>query len=196
MLLCLVYEYCKHSFHIRKVFSRLTHCYFSVVAAAIAQMVVLNKTFHDPDVTYATWSVSVTNQLILCSSIMTACSAQLKPFLDSLRSSGMRLDAITGSYQYKSQRYHGYHSNRNRFANYSSNHASQQRSINLRSLTGMHAHPGNDLGVSNEATVSATRPSPDWDEVSATSQSQIIREVRTFTVTEERRRSSDGDEIL
>lgn len=159
-------------------------------------MVVLNKTFDDPDVTYATWSVSVTNQLILCSSIMTACSAQLKPFLDSLRSSGMRLDAITGSYQYKSQRYHGYGSHRNRSTNHSSNIASQQHSINLRSLTGRLAHPGNELGVSSEASVSASRPAPDWDEVSATSQSQIIREVRTFTVTEERRRSSDADEIL
>ncbi|PCG90241.1 Hypothetical protein PENO1_072920 [Penicillium occitanis (nom. inval.)] len=166
-----------------------------VVASAIAQIVVLNNTFDDPDVTYATWSVSVTNQLVLCSSIITACSAQLKPFLDSLRSSGMRLDALTGSYQYKSQRHYGYDSNHNRYANYGSNPASKQRSINLRSLTGRGAQPENDLAT-NEAYVSASRPSPDWDQSSATSQSKIIREVRTFAVTEERRRSSDADEIL
>lgn len=170
---------------------------FSVVAAAIAQIVVINKTFHDPDVTYATWSVSVTNQLILCSSIITACSAQLKPFLDSLRSSGMRLDALTGSYHYKSQRYYGHGSNHNRSATYNSKAAaSKQRSINLRSLTGRSAHAENELGVTSEAYVSASRPAPDWDQASATSQSQIIREVRTFAVTEERRRSSDADEVL
>lgn len=128
---------------------------------------------------------------------MTACSAQLKPFLDSLRSSGMRLDAITGSYQYKSQRYYGYDSNHNRSTNYSSNLVFEQRSINLRILAGRHTHLGNNgPGVSSEACVSASRPLPDWDEASTTSQSQIIREVRTFTVTEERRRSSDADEIL
>lgn len=170
------------------------YCCFSVVASAIAQIVVLNNTFDDPDVTYATWSVSVTNQLVLCSSIITACSAQLKPFLDSLRSSGMRLDALTGSYQYRSQRHYGYDSNNNRYANYGSNPASNQRSINLRSLTGRSAHPENE--VTSEAYVSASRPSPDWDQSSATSQSKIIREVRTFAVTEERRRSSDADEVL
>ena len=166
------------------------------MASAIAQIVVLNNTFDDPDVTYATWSVSVTNQLILCSSIITACSAQLKPFLDSLRSSGMRLDALTGSYQYKSQRHYVYDSNHNRiYAKYGSNPASKQRSIHLRSLTGRSARPENDL-ITSEAYVSSSRPSPDWDQTSATSQSKIIREVRTFAVTEERRRSSDADEVL
>ncbi|EED18763.1 conserved hypothetical protein [Talaromyces stipitatus ATCC 10500] len=157
-----------------------------VVAAAIAQIVVLNKTFHDPDVTYATWSVSVTNQLVLCSSIITACSAQFKPFLDSLRSSGMRLDALTGSYQYKSQ---------NRYAYGSHIASSKQRSIPLHSLTGSSAQrPENKNSIASETYVSASRPSPDWDAASATSQSQIIRETRTFAVTEEFR--SDADEIL
>ncbi|KAH8703269.1 hypothetical protein BGW36DRAFT_369075 [Talaromyces proteolyticus] len=167
----------------------------AVVAATIAHIVVLNNTFHDEDITYANWSVSVTNQIILCSSIITACSAQFKPFLDSLRSSGMRLDAFTGSYHYKSQRSYEYNSQNNRQANYGSQIASKQRSINLRSLTGRGANPTDKPGAT-ESYVLASKPSPDWDASSATSQSRIIREVRTFAVTEERRRSSDGEEIL
>jgi hypothetical protein len=166
----------------------------SVVAATIAHIVVLNTTFGDPDVTYAPWCVSVTDQLILVTSIITACSAQFKPFLDSLRSSGMRLDALTGSYHYKSQQYSGNHSNRDRYAGYGPQAASKQRSINLRSLTGKRRSVSENPGAS-EAYVSASVPSPDWDAASATSHSRIIREVRTFTVTEEPRRSSDVDDI-
>lgn len=166
---------------------------YSVVAATIAHIVVLNTTFSDPDVTYSSWPVSITNQLILVSSIITACSAQFKPFLDSLRSSGMRLDALTGSYHYKSQREYGYNSNHERYAGHGSQIASKQRSINLGSLTGKRRSLSENPGAS-EAYVSASGPSPDWDAASATSQSRIIREVRTFTVTEEPRRSSDiGD---
>jgi hypothetical protein len=166
----------------------------SVVAATIAHIVVLNKTFDDPDVTYATWSVSVTDQLILTSSIITACSAQLKPFLVSLRSSGMRLDALTGSYHYKSQRHYGRNSSHDRYAGYGSQTASKRRSINLRNLTAKGPNIGKDLGES-EAYVSTSHPSPDWDTASATSESRIIREVRTFTVTEEPRHPSNPDDV-
>lgn len=166
----------------------------SVVAATIAHIVVLNRTFDDPDISYATWSVSVTDQLILTSSIITACSAQFKPFLDSLRSSGMGLDALTGSYQYKSQRYYGQNSNHDRYAGYGSQTASKQRSINLRGLTGKRPNIGKNLGA-NETYVSTSQPSPDWDAASATSQSRIIHEVRTFTVTEEHRPPSNTDDV-
>jgi hypothetical protein len=166
----------------------------SVVAATIAHIVVLNKTFGDQDVTYATWSVSVTDQVILTSSIITACSAQFKPFLDSLRSSGMRLDALTGSYHYKSQRHYGHNSTHDRYAGYGSQTAPKRRSINLRNLTGKKPNIGKDLGAS-EAYVSTSEPSPDWDATSATSESRIIREVRTFTVTEELPHPSNPDGV-
>ncbi|CRG91108.1 hypothetical protein PISL3812_08156 [Talaromyces islandicus] len=157
-----------------------------VIAATIAHIVVLNTSFGDPDVTYSAWAVSVTDQLILISSIITACSAHFKPFLDSLRSSGMRLDALTDSYRYKSQRDYGHNSNNDKYA-------SKQHSINLRSLSGKRRSMNNGPGAS-EAYVSASGPSPDWDAASTTSQSRIIREVRTFAVTEEPCRSSDVDD--
>lgn len=105
----------------------------------------------------------------------------------------MRLDALTGSYQYKSHRYYGHNSNHDRYAGYGSQTASNQRSINLRSLTGKRPNIGKNPGAS-EAYVSTSQPSPDWDAASATSQSRIIREVRTFTVTEENRPPSNAGE--
>jgi hypothetical protein len=161
---------------------------YSVVGAIVVETVALNKTFHNPDVTYATWSVSITNQLILCLSIITASSAQFKPFLDSLRSTGMRLDAFTGSNS-RFQRANG-----NNYYYGGSNPGSKPISINLRSLTGRSKVEQSRSGAQNETTVSVAPNSPEWDTTSQTSQSRIIRETRTWTVTEERRQSSDVGE--
>jgi hypothetical protein len=94
----------------------------------------------------------------------------------------MRLDALTTNSHGQSQKYHNYeyHSG--------SHTGSKIVSINLRSLTSrgkIHAHNNHDPRVETVVTADPVN-SPDWDGASQTSQSRIIRETRTWAVTEER----------
>lgn len=102
-------------------------------------------------------------------SIITACAPQLKPFLDSLQSTGMRLNGMTGSYSYKA-------SGSNSYARTgrSGGHSKASRSIPLRE--------GNHTMVTAKG---------DWEVDSQSSQTQIIREVRTWTVTDAPRSPDD-----
>ncbi|OKL56626.1 hypothetical protein UA08_08216 [Talaromyces atroroseus] len=153
-----------------------------VIGAIIAQTVLLNRAFKSSDLTHATWAATIATQTTLCLSILTACSAQFKPFLDSLQSSGMRLDALTTHSHGQSHKFHNY-------AYHSGSHmGSKIVSINLRGLTSrgkIHAHNSHGPHVQTVVTADPMN-SPDWDGASQTSQSRIIRETRTWAVTEER----------
>lgn len=95
-------------------------------------------------------------------SIITSCAPQLKPFLDSLQSTGMRLDGVTRSYK----------------TNASGSYERSGRSGPGSSikLTSFSRREGNQTVVST-----AKR---DWDVESQSSQAPIIHETRTWTVTE------------
>jgi hypothetical protein len=144
--------------------------YLSVVIAVICQLAYAHKTRNTTDLSWDTWTVAVSTQMAQSLSIVTACSPQFKPFLDSLRSSGMSLG--DSSYASK-QRTYGptsyYKASR-------AAHTGDTRS-DTHELVSMHAD-----GI-NHTTVTSVG---DCDSESQSSQAQIIRETRTWAVTEER----------
>lgn len=141
----------------------------SVIAATICQLIYVNKTINSEDPTFDTWSATVSTQLVQCLSVVTACSPQFKPFMDSLRSTGMRIDGLT-SYNMASTKRHGLSSLRY----HSTFHGSE-----VHELT-----PVRPVKDTYETTVTASGAISDGDAESQSSQTHIIREVRTFTVTE------------
>ncbi|KAE8363149.1 hypothetical protein BDV27DRAFT_130326 [Aspergillus caelatus] len=140
-----------------------------VIAAIIGQLVYVNRTIDSKDPTFDTWSATVSTQLVQCLSVVTACSPQFKPFMDSLRSTGMRIDGLT-SYNMASTKRHGLSSLRYQ----STFHGSE-----VHELT-----PISPVKDTYETTVTASEAISDGDSGSQSSQTHIIREVRTFTVTE------------
>lgn len=147
----------------------------SVIAAIVVHITTLNASFAANDSTYEPWIATIASQVAICMSNVTACSPQFKPFLESLRSSGMRLDTLTTKTSPQTGN-----------GTSVSHIGSKGISFALRSITGR--------GKRNESmpyvrTVVTANPNatPDWDGSSQTSQSRIIRETRTWTVVEERR---------
>ena len=140
-----------------------------MVIAIICQLVYAKDTKGTGDPSWDTWTVTVCTQMTQALSIITACSPQFKPFLDSLRSSGMSLGGT--SYGSKHRTYAG---------------TSYKVSRGYRTeTTPSETHelvtiPGDTI---NRTVVTS---SPDCDAESQTSQSHIIREIRTWTVTETR----------
>ncbi|KAJ5433145.1 uncharacterized protein N7458_012301 [Penicillium daleae] len=140
-----------------------------VVIAIICQLAYAKDTKGSDDPSWDTWTVVVSTQMTQALSIVTACSPQFKPFLDSLRSSGMSLGGT--SYGSRQRTYAGtiYKISRGR--------RTGETPSETHELVTM---PGDTV---NQTIVTS---SPDCDAESQTSQSQIIREVRTWTVTETR----------
>ncbi|CAG8277287.1 unnamed protein product [Penicillium nalgiovense] len=62
----------------------------SVIIAIIFQLAYASQT-SSGDFTFDAWSVAIATQVAQAMSIVTACSPQFKPFLDSLQSTGMGL---------------------------------------------------------------------------------------------------------
>ncbi|KAE8375723.1 hypothetical protein BDV26DRAFT_283200 [Aspergillus bertholletiae] len=140
-----------------------------VIAAIIGQLLYFNKTIDSNDPTFDTWSATVSTQVVQCLSVVTACSPQFKPFMDSLRSSGMRIDGLT-SYNLASTKRHGLSSLRY----HSTFHGSEVHELTpVRPIKGTY-----------ETNVTASGAISDGDAESQSSQTHIIREVRTFTVTD------------
>lgn len=137
----------------------------SVIAAIISQLVFLNRTAHSSDSTFDTAPATIALELTQALSIITACAPQLKPFLDSLQSTGMRLNGITrGTNSYKTSASGSYA----RTGRSAGGNAQKTQPIPL--LDGNHT-----------MVLTANR---DCDVDSQSSQAQIIRETRTWTVTE------------
>ncbi|EEA21935.1 hypothetical protein TMatcc_008638 [Talaromyces marneffei ATCC 18224] len=152
-----------------------------VIVAIVVHITTLNMSFAANDSTYKSWVATIASQIAICMSNVTACSPQFKPFLESLQSSGMRLDTLTikkcppkkdgtsGSYL-----------------------GSKGISFAIRSLTGRGRRNDNMPYVKTVVTANPSA-APDWDGASETSESRIIRETRTWTVIEERRRAQSTD---
>ena len=132
----------------------------------LCQGIYYNQSASSVDLTYDTSPAVICMQIVICTNIVVTCSPLIKPFLESLRSSGMKIDAITGTQHGK----------------YSSRSGSKGQYNASRS--------GNELAflpraADHNIVVSTKLPRRDWDAESQTSQSRIIRETKTWTVTVE-----------
>ncbi|PKX96334.1 uncharacterized protein P174DRAFT_457134 [Aspergillus novofumigatus IBT 16806] len=125
------------------------------------------------DATSETWSVTVTSQLVQCLSIVTASAPQFIPFLKQLQSTGMRLDGMT---RYTLSSHHK--SARSRY----------YLSTDRRRTGNESTHELDNIPLATTKTVVTSNvngPDDDHDNESQSSQTGIIRETRTWTVTEE-----------
>jgi hypothetical protein len=135
----------------------------SVVAAIICQLVFINRPTPSRDPTFDTVPATIATEFVQALSIVTSCAPQLKPFLDSLQSTGMHLNGMTRSYNKSS-------------ASGSHGRAGRSGGNNSQKLETLPPRDGNHTMVST-----AKR---DWDVDSQSSQTRIIRETRTWVVTE------------
>ncbi|KAJ5165760.1 hypothetical protein N7492_006056 [Penicillium capsulatum] len=144
-----------------------------VVVAIICQLGYAGRLKNSHDPSWDAWAMTICTQMVQALSILTACSPQFKPVLDSLRSSGM---GVGGSSYASRQRTYAYGTH------YKASRA--QRTNDTRSDT-HELVPLPEDGRSHTVVTST----PDCDAESQTSETQIIRETRTWQVTESRRDS-------
>ncbi|KAL4786036.1 hypothetical protein BJX76DRAFT_139834 [Aspergillus varians] len=80
------------------VFSSIFLTRFLVIIATIIEIVLSHDVRHSTDPTYDYCPATITSQVVQCASIVTACWGQLKPFLNQLKSNGLRIQGV--EYQY------------------------------------------------------------------------------------------------
>ncbi|KAJ5200041.1 hypothetical protein N7491_009158 [Penicillium cf. griseofulvum] len=134
-----------------------------VIIAIICQLAYASQISSSSDSTFDGWAVAVSTQVAQTLSIVTACSPQFKPFLDNLRSSGMGL-GLTSS-------------------NYASKHRTYDMSTfkNSRRMLGSDTHEL--VSIPHQGTQTVVTSTRDEDNESQSSQTHIIMETRTWTVT-------------
>ncbi|CAI7569436.1 unnamed protein product [Penicillium glandicola] len=139
-----------------------------LIIAIICQLLYARQTLSSADSTYDTWVVAVSTQVAQTLSIVTACSPQFKPFLDNLQSSGMGI-GMTSSNNYGSKhRTYG-------VSTFKASRRNQDTRSETHELVPM-PHEG-----TNQTIITSTRED---DTESQSSQTNIIMETRTWTVTE------------
>jgi hypothetical protein len=147
----------------------------SVILATIAEMVLLKRKHgsDSADPTYDYCASTIAMQVVQCASIVTACWGQLKPFLNQLKSNGLRIRGV----EYQSSRGKS-HSSRSRSYGLSGRHgnSSRGREREQHELVPVAAAGRNLTTVEAEA-------SRGWDADSQSSQVGIIRETRTWVVS-------------
>ncbi|KAL6231025.1 hypothetical protein BDW75DRAFT_221247 [Aspergillus navahoensis] len=162
-----------------------------VPAALISYIIILHRTIDSSDPTSSTWSLTIATQIALCLSVVTASTPQFVPVLRHLQTTGMRLDGLTR---------HTLSSN----AQYS-NSRSRSRSRSKYFISGQRTRADSIVELDNmnvpfvttEITVTSTHGhgdgqksvEDDHDDESQSSQTNIIRETRTWVITEEHVRS-------
>ncbi|KAL9599547.1 MAG: hypothetical protein Q9219_003791 [cf. Caloplaca sp. 3 TL-2023] len=81
---------------------------FQVFAGVVVQLIYVNRAKGSTDITFATWPVVLSAEIVQSFSIITACVPCLKPLLESLESGMLRSDdlrrrGLGGVYGYNSQ---------------------------------------------------------------------------------------------
>ncbi|KAF7157287.1 hypothetical protein CNMCM5623_001410 [Aspergillus felis] len=142
----------------KAVFASIFLSRLVVIIATIIEIVFSRDVRHSTDPTYDYCPTTIVAQVVQCASIVTACWGQLKPFLNQLKSNGLRIQGV--EYQYstgkgQSSRSYG--------------HSREEHHELVPVVSGQ-----------NLTMVSA---SPAWDADSQSSQTGIIRETRTWVVT-------------
>ncbi|EAW17316.1 uncharacterized protein NFIA_072300 [Aspergillus fischeri NRRL 181] len=133
------------------------------VLATIIEIVFSRDVRHSTDPTYDYCPTTIVSQVVQCASIVTACWGQLKPFLNQLKSNGLRIQGV--EYQYST----GKGQSSRSYGRSGTNHSREEHHELVPVASGQ-----------NLTTVSA---SPAWDADSQSSQTGIIRETRTWVVT-------------
>ncbi|KAB8266138.1 hypothetical protein BDV32DRAFT_1443 [Aspergillus pseudonomiae] len=146
-----------------------------VILPSIAQLVLIHDVANSPDRSFDDYGVAIAVETVQCASIVTACWGQLKPFLNQLKSNGLRIQGV--EYQHTSAK--------------ASNPRSEGQDDQSRHTdpTHSHSHSHHELvpigsGQGNMTTISASRA---WDADSQSSQAGMIRETRTWNVSAARR---------
>ncbi|KKA20062.1 hypothetical protein T310_5940 [Rasamsonia emersonii CBS 393.64] len=143
---------------------------WTVIVAIVCALVYRNRTIIAPDPMFDTWPVAVCVQVVQSLSIATACSPQFKPFLESLQSSGLRL------YELPNRK------------NRTDSDSRYPRTIGSASMVDRHER-ALELNLSPQPAATrtvVTAAQQDCDANSQSSQAQIIRETRTWAITEQR----------
>lgn len=135
----------------------------SVIIATIIEIAFSRDVRHSTDPTYDYCPITIASQVVQCASIVTACWGQLKPFLNQLKSNGLRIQGV--QYQYST----GKGQSSRSYGRSGTNHSREEHHELVPVASGQ-----------NLTTVSA---SPAWDADSQSSQTGIIRETRTWVVT-------------
>ncbi|RAH47969.1 uncharacterized protein BO95DRAFT_385144 [Aspergillus brunneoviolaceus CBS 621.78] len=136
-----------------------------VVIAIVMELVYRGRMQEDPDEPLLEiWKVAVCMQLVQCLAIIVSCIPHLKPFMDGLQSTGLRLYHLPG--QSSTHEQYGYGSGK------------KKRSGTAHELNQLH-------GSAHDTTILAEQRERDWDDAhSQTSQSHIIRQTMTWAVEE------------
>lgn len=139
----------------------------SVTLGIIGELALIHDATHTNDPTYDLCEITITEQIIQCVSIVTACWGQLKPFLTWLQSNGLRIQNadFANGYGYKSSL--GSHS--------------QSRSRDRRQDV-QRASPSDR----NEIVVTQ-----DWEVGSQSSRAPVLRNASSQAEASGTRRSSD-----
>ncbi|KAL3442686.1 hypothetical protein BJX65DRAFT_286306 [Aspergillus insuetus] len=166
--------------------------------ALTSQIILTHTTINTPDPTSSTWSLTISTQLALCLSVITASTPQFVPVLRQLQTTGMRLDGMTrytlsssnnGQYAYGNSRSRS----RSRSKFLTSSSAARTRDESILELDNMSVpfavtETTITCGAAADGHVGERMKSVDEDhddDESQSSQTNIIRETRTWVVTEE-----------
>ncbi|KKK21965.1 hypothetical protein AOCH_001866 [Aspergillus ochraceoroseus] len=148
----------------KAVFASIFMTRIFVIAAIIADIILTHDTAQSHDQTFNDFKVTITMQTIQCTSIVTACWGQLKPFLNQFKSNGLRIQGVEYESSFKTQ-----------YSRYIYDTST------MGSKRGHHPLVPIPLDQGNTTTVSAL---PSWDAGSQSSQAHIvIRETRSWVVT-------------
>lgn len=138
----------------------------SVVAASICNIVFRIARLPSRDITLVIWPVTICTQAVQCLSIVSACVLYLKPFLESLETGFIRADDMRRRGDSHSGVYGSY--------DLSSYGSSKRKELNHASK------PQKTLGT--QTLVTGGRSEQERDRESQESQSNLIREERTWMV--------------
>ena len=132
------------------------------ISAITVELVYRQRNRGSADPMLAIWEAAVCAQVVQCLGIIVACVPHLKPFMDGLQSTGLRMYYLPGE-------------------------TSRRGEYGYSSKGGTTGHELSGLpGVVNSTTVFADQRQTDWDDtLSQNSQSHIIRETRTWVVEEQ-----------
>ncbi|KAI1465381.1 uncharacterized protein F4812DRAFT_438498 [Daldinia caldariorum] len=144
------------------------------IAALIWQMIESQKVSNHQDATFAYWLIGVAMTLAQNLGIMTASAPYLKPFLDSLESGMIRSDDLRRRGNATGKSSYGYWR--------------KQDGSGASKSTNSASHELGNLGMANaevitSVTVGTAHNPPEWDASSRSSQTKLIKQVKSWGVT-------------
>lgn len=143
-----------------------------VILAIIQELYYRNTLPKNDDGTLPTWKITICVQTVQCFAILAACAPQIKPFLECLQSTGLKIYHVSGP-----QTAHG---------EYSLSHVGSVKNDHKLYCSTQCA---------NETVITAAHGGRAWDAQSQSSQSRMIYETKTWVVEEQYISTSPSDMI-